>query len=111
MAFLIAIHPQNPQPRLVRQAIEAVWEELIATGPGEAEWSRACHLVANSYRFGLESPAAVAAVVGNNHLWGRRQDLGAPLLELDRWTPARLREEALPLLDPARAFVLEAVPA
>jgi hypothetical protein len=50
-------------------------------------------------------------MIGNSHLWGRRQPLSAPLRELERWNPQRLQEEALRLLDPSRAYVLEAVPA
>jgi len=95
----------------VRSAVEAVWQDVIAEPLGAVEWERARRLVANGYRFGLESPPGVAALVGNNHLWGRRQPLAAPLQELENWTPARLQEQALPLLDPCRACVLEAVPA
>jgi predicted Zn-dependent peptidase len=95
----------------VRRAIDQVWQEVMAEPLTEAEWSRALRLVANGYRFGLESPPGVAALVGNNHLWGRRQPLAAPLQELENWTPARLQEQALALLDPRRACVLEAVPA
>jgi hypothetical protein len=36
--------------------------------------------------------------------------LAAPLEWLQHWTPAALHRQALPLLDPAKAFVLEAVP-
>jgi hypothetical protein len=68
-------------------------------------------LVTNSYRFSLESPGAVAGVIGNGHLWGRRQPLSAPLQAMSGWNPERLRSEALEQLDPRRAFVLEAVPA
>ena len=95
----------------VRQAIGEVWVEVMAEPLGEAEWARARRLVANSYRFGLESPGAVAGVIGNSHLWGRRTPLSAPLQELARWTPERLRQEALSRLDPAQATVLEVVPA
>ncbi len=110
LALLEAVCETGDLPE-VRRAIETVWQELMADPPGDAEWSRAQRLVANSYRFGLESAPGVAGLVGNNFLWGRRQPLSAPLEELENWTPARLREEALPLLDPQRACVLEAVPA
>jgi len=110
LALLEAVCEPDDLPE-VRQAIDQVWQEVMAEPPGEAEWSRARRLVANGYRFGLESPPGVAALVGNNHLWGRRQALAAPLQELENWTPGRLREQALDLLDPQRACVLEAVPA
>jgi predicted Zn-dependent peptidase len=95
----------------VRQQIHQLWQEAIERPFSEREWDRARHLVANAYRFGLESAPGVASTVGNAHLWGRPLPLAAPLQELDRWTPDRLRREILPLLDPDRACVLEAVPA
>ncbi len=95
----------------VRQAIEQVWAEVMDETPGDVEWARARRLVANSYRFGLESPGAVAGVIGNSHLWGRRTPLSAPLRELECWTPERLRQEALRRLEPSLATVLEVVPA
>ena len=63
-----------------------------------------------------EDPAIAADLVSRACLRerisrGRRQPLSAPLLELERWSPQRLRDEALPRLDPERAYVLEAVPA
>ena len=95
----------------VRQAIEQVWAEVMDETLGDMEWARARRLVANSYRFGLESPGAVAGVIGNSHLWGRRTPLSAPLRELECWTPERLRQEALRRLEPSLATVLEVVPA
>lgn len=95
----------------VRQAIEQVWAEAMDDTLGAMEWARARRLVANSYRFGLESPGAVAGVIGNSHLWGRRTPLSAPLRELECWTPERLRQEALRRLEPSLATVLEVVPA
>ncbi|MCP9836912.1 insulinase family protein [Cyanobium sp. N.Huapi 1H5] len=95
----------------VRQAIEQVWQELRQEALGAQEWGRARRLVANGYRFSLESPGGVASLIGSSRLWGRPQPLGQPLELLDRWSPQRLQEQMLPLLDPARACVLEAVPA
>jgi predicted Zn-dependent peptidase len=110
LALLEAVCTEDDLP-LVRQAIAQVWQEVMDEPLPPAEWARARRLVANSYRFGLESPGAVAGLIGNSHLWGRHTPLTEPLLELDRWTPERLRCEALARLDPGRASVLEAVPA
>ena len=110
LALLEAVCEVEELPA-VRRAIEMVWQEVMQEPVEEAEWSRAVRLVSNSYRFGLESAGAVAAVIGNGHLWGRRQPLGMPLETLARWNPERLRCEALRRLDPRNAFVLEAVPA
>lgn len=95
----------------VRGAISQVWQELHQDTLDEQEWWRARRLVANGYRFSLESPGGVASLIGSGRLWGRSQPLDHPLALLDRWTPARLQEQVLPLLDPARACLLEAVPA
>ena len=95
----------------VREAITTVWREVMEQPIGEEEWARAQRLVSNSYRFGLEAPSGVAGLIGNARLWGRDPLLAAPLEMLQRWTPSRLREEALASLDPERACVLEAVPA
>ncbi|KEF43441.1 MAG: peptidase M16 [Cyanobium sp. CACIAM 14] len=95
----------------VREEITRVWEELRRAAPGEQEWRRAQRLVANGYRFSLESAGGVASVIGSNHLWGRVQPLGHPLELFEGWSPGRLQEEVLPLLDPARACLMEAVPA
>ena len=110
LALLEAVCEESELPE-VRQAIQQVWQEVMKDPLGEAEWGRACRLVANNYRFGLESASAVAGMIGNSHLWGRCQPLSAPLLELEHWSPLRLQNEALRRLDPQRAYVLEAVPA
>ncbi|MFM7360815.1 MAG: M16 family metallopeptidase [Cyanobium sp.] len=110
LALLEAVCEEEELPA-VRREIATVWQEVMEEPLGETEWSRAVRLVSNSYRFALESPGAVAGVIGNGHLWGRRQPLSAPLQALERWNPQRLRAEALEQLDPQRAFVLEAVPA
>jgi predicted Zn-dependent peptidase len=95
----------------VREAIQTVWQEAMEAPIGAAEWQRAQRLVTNGYRFGLEAPGGVAGLIGNNHLWGRDQDLARPLELLAAWSPERLRLQALPLLDPRRACLLEALPA
>ncbi|MCP9899124.1 insulinase family protein [Cyanobium sp. Cruz CV13-4-11] len=95
----------------VRGAITQVWQELRQEPLGEQEWWRARRLVANGYRFSLESPGGVASLIGSSRLWGRNQPLDQPLALLDRWSPGRLQEQMLDLLDPARACLLEAVPA
>ncbi len=95
----------------VRGAITAVWQELRQESLGEQEWWRARRLVANGYRFSLESPGGVAGLIGSSRLWGRSQPLDQPLALLDHWSPGRLQEQVLDLLDPARACLLEAVPA
>jgi hypothetical protein len=67
--------------------------------------------VANGYRFSLESAGGVASLIGSNHLWGRTESLEHPLERIDGWSPGRLQEQLLPLLNPDHACVLEAVPA
>jgi zinc protease len=110
LALLEAVCESDELPA-VRQAVTTVWQEVMAAPLPEAEWQRAQRLVANGYRFGLESAGGVAGLIGNNHLWGRRQGLEAPLQLLESWNPVDLRERALALLDPQRACVLEVVPA
>ncbi|MEX1317870.1 MAG: pitrilysin family protein [Synechococcaceae cyanobacterium] len=109
-ALLEAIGDVEDLPA-IRREIESVLAELGNGTITESEWRRSQRLVANGYRFGLESAAGVAGVLGNNHLWSHPAALDAPLLELERWQPEMLVREALPLLAPQRACVLEAVPA
>ncbi|MFZ0407203.1 MAG: pitrilysin family protein [Cyanobium sp.] len=110
LALLEAVCEPEELPE-VRLAISQVWSELMAEEIGAGEWHRAQRLVANAYRFGLESAGSVAGLIGNSSLWGRRQSLQQPLELLQRWSPSRLREQALSRLDPGQAFILEAVPA
>ena len=110
LALLEAVCEPEDLPQ-VRQVISEVWHELMDQEVGELEWQRLRRLVTNAYRFGLESAGALAGLIGSNTLWGRRHSLDRPLELLEGWNPARLHATALPLLDPARAFVLEAVPA
>ena len=110
LALLEALCDPNDLPA-VREAISAVWHELMDEPVGEAEWARVNRLVGNSIRFGMESAGAVAGLIGTGCLWGRHQRLEEPLEALASWDPESLRQEALASLDPRRAFVLEAVPA
>ena len=110
LALLEAVCDVDDLPH-VKRTVGEVWEEVMDATISPGEWERIRRLVANSYRFGLESAGAVAGVIGNSHLWGREQPLDLPLRLLEHWDPERLRRETLPLLDPARARVLEAVPA
>ena len=109
-ALLEAICEPDELPA-VREAISQVWEELRAEGVAAAEWLRAQRLVANGYRFGLEAPGGVAGLIGNNRLWGRRHGLTLPLEEIHAWSADDLLQRTVPLLEPSRACVLEAVPA
>ncbi len=109
-ALLEAICETDELPA-VRQAIAEVWAQLQQDGLPEAEWQRAQRLVANGYRFGLEAAGGVAGLIGNNRLWGRRHGLSQPLEDIDRWDREQLVQRVVPLLDPAAACVLEAVPA
>ncbi len=109
-ALLEAIGTAADLP-VIRREIEAVFRELAAGEIAAPEWRRCQRMVANGYRFGLESSAGVAGVLGNTHLWNHPAALDGPLLELERWDPAALVRDVLPLLDPQRACVLEAVPA
>jgi tRNA threonylcarbamoyl adenosine modification protein (Sua5/YciO/YrdC/YwlC family) len=42
MAFLIAIHPQNPQPRLVRQAVAAMRDGSVVVYPTDSSYALGC---------------------------------------------------------------------
>jgi len=44
MAFMIGIHPQNPQPRLVRQAIAAIRDGSVVVYPTDSSYALVCHL-------------------------------------------------------------------
>ena len=109
-ALLEAICEPDELPA-VRRAISEVWSQLMAEGLPEAEWRRAQRLVANGYRFGLEAAGGVAGLIGNNRLWGRCHGLTLPLETIQSWNADTLLQQSLPLLDPSRACVLEAVPA
>jgi len=108
-ALLEAVCETDDLPQ-VRQAIGQVWQELMEEPISESEWMRAQRLVANGYRFGLEAAGGITGLIGSNGLWSRPQSLAAPLEWLQHWSPAELHRQALPLLDPGKAFVLEAVP-
>lgn len=110
LALLEAIGSPDDLPA-IQAAIAAVWQEVAATAIPAAEWERTRRLVANGYRFGLESAGGLAGVLGSNQLWGHDQGLAAPLDALARWDSGRLQAQCLPLLAPERACVLEAVPA
>lgn len=101
--------PEDLEP--VQQAISVVWRETLSEAIGEAEWERCRRLVANGYRFGLESAGGLAGLIGSNALWGREQPLQHPLELLEQWSAAALQTQLLPLLDPSRACVVQAVPA
>jgi zinc protease len=110
VALLEAVCEEEDLPE-VRLAIELVAREVLEQPLAGPEWQRACRLVTNGYRFSLESAGGVASLIGSNHLWGRHQPLETPLKMLDAWSPSRLQEQMLPLLDPVAACLLEAVPA
>lgn len=95
----------------VHRAIAQVWAELQEQGLTKPEWLRAQRLVANGYRFGLEAAGGLAGLIGYNRLWGRHQALALPLAEIESWSSQDLLGQVVPLLDPSRACVLEAVPA
>ncbi|MFM8974944.1 MAG: insulinase family protein, partial [Vulcanococcus sp.] len=84
---------------------------LLEQPPAEAELQRARRLVGNGYRFSLEAPGSVAAMVGNSALWGREHNLQAPLAWMEQWDGQRLSRELIPQLAPERAFTLRALPA
>lgn len=99
------------QVAAVEEQIAMVWQQICCTLPLESELERARRLVANGYRFGLESASSVAGLIGHQCLWGRLQPLRHPLELLERWSVERLGTELLPLLAPERACRLLALPA
>jgi predicted Zn-dependent peptidase len=110
LALLEAICSPEDLPA-VREATETVLRQLASDPIPALEWQRIRRLVANGYRFSLESAGGVAGALASNHLWRHHRQLEAPLQALDGWNPARLQQQCLPLLSPERACVLEVVPA
>ncbi len=99
------------QLQAVEHNVRQVLDGLLVQPPSAPEMQRARRLVGNGYRFSLEAPGSVAAMVGNSALWGRNHNLHAPLEWLDRWDGERLSQELIAQLAPSRAFTLRAVPA
>jgi len=95
---------------VVRQEVNAVLAGSLNNPPDAQELGRGLRLVANGYRFGLESAAGVAGMIGNSALWQRPLDLQEPLTTLMALNDSAL-QAAFRLLDPQRACVLEAMPA
>jgi predicted Zn-dependent peptidase len=110
LALLEAVCAPEQVPE-VEARIHQVWDDLCAVPAQESELERARHLVANGYRFGLESAASVAGLIGQQCLWGRLRPLQHPLELLQRWNVERLGQDLLPLLAPDRACRLLALPA
>jgi len=99
------------QAETVEARISQVWQELCSAPPTDQELERARRLVANGYRFGLESASAVAGLTGHQGLWGRLAPLRHPLDLLDAWSAERIHQEMVPLLDPEKACRLLVLPA
>ncbi|MFM7652001.1 MAG: M16 family metallopeptidase [Vulcanococcus sp.] len=95
----------------VEEEVRNLLNALLEQPPAEAELQRARRLVGNGYRFSLEAPGSVAAMVGNSALWGREHNLQAPLAWMEQWDGQRLSRELIPQLAPERAFTLRALPA
>jgi hypothetical protein len=88
-----------------------VLREVAAAPIAHAEWQRTQRLVANGYRFALESAGGVAAALASNQLWQHDWSLEEPLQVLEQWDSETLQRQCLPWLEAERACVLEAVPA
>ncbi len=110
LALLEAIGEEEDLP-VIRREIETVLRNLGDAPPDPSEWLRTNRLVANGYRFGLESAGGVAGALAGNALWSHDRGLEDPLAALEHWNPAALLQSCVPLLAPERAMVLEAVPA
>ncbi len=109
-ALLEAIGQVDDLPA-IHGAITTVLDELATSPIPAGEWQRTRRLVENGYRFSLESAGGVAGVLASNELWNHPRELDAPLEALERWQPDALQDQCVPLLSPARACVLEALPA
>jgi len=109
MALLEAIGAVEDLPA-IRREVETVLRELAEQPIPAAEWQRTQRLVANGYRFSLESAGGVAAVLAGNQLWHHPWTLEQPLEVLESWDGDSLQSQCLPWLAPERACVLEAVP-
>jgi zinc protease len=110
LALLEAIGDPEDLPR-IRQEVETVLREVAAAPIPVAEWQRTQRLVANGYRFALESAGGVAAALASNQLWQHPWSLDEPLQALEHWDSEALQRQCVPWLAPERACVLEAVPA
>lgn len=102
---------ESEKVEAVELEIRKVWRELMEEPPEPVEFLRAQRLVANGYRFSLESSGSVAGLIGSHALWGRPLELEHPLESIERWTLERLHSELVPLLNPDLAFTLVALPA
>ncbi len=110
LALLEAIGDPQDLPA-IRREVEAVLRQLPEAEIPAAEWQRSQRLVANGYRFALESAGGVAAALASNQLWQHPWSLEEPLQALDQWHSDDLQRQCGPWLAPERACVLEAVPA
>ena len=108
---LLEVIAEEEQLPAIHRAIGHELERLQQEPIPSADWQRTQRLVANAYRFSLESASGVASTLGNNHLWQRPLSLEAPLQALEQWTSESLQRHCLQQLSLDAACVLEAVPA
>jgi predicted Zn-dependent peptidase len=109
LALLEAIGDPQDLPA-IRTEVETVLRQLMEAEIPAAEWQRTKRLVANGYRFALESAGGIAAALASNQLWQHPWSLEEPLQTLEQWHSEDLQRQCGPWLAPERACVLEAVP-
>tara|TARA_Y100001968_G_C19226388_1_gene652284 strand:- start:147 stop:878 length:732 start_codon:yes stop_codon:yes gene_type:complete len=95
----------------VEEEVDAVLNRIVHFDIAPEELRRGQHLVANAFRYAVESPLNVSALAASQFLWDRRLDLLGSIEHLASWTPERLRNELFPKLQSSLSCTLIAKPA
>ena len=94
----------------VENETNKILKSTLTEVPTEQEVKRAHQLIKSAICFGLEAPSQVAAIAGNQLLWGRNEGLLDPLKDIPKWTGYMLQKRIFPKLQPENSFTLIAKP-
>ena len=98
-------------PRQLEAVEGCVQDQLSNIEPfSSLELGRGQQLVGKGLRYSLESSAQVASMAASHRLWGRRQNLLAPLDHLETWSCERVQADLISQLQPEKACTLIAIP-
>ena len=105
---LITLEVICPEENLavVEREIGNILREAADHPVSERELQRGVQLVSNGLRYALESTGQVSGLCASQQLWGRNQDLLAPLDLLQTWSAIELQTAIFPTLQPEQACVL-----